>query len=220
VKAAAIVVAAGASTRMGADKLWADLGGEPVLGRTLRAITAVRSIDLVVVVTRPDCLARVEGLAGRLSTPTTTCVGGARRQDSVRAGLELVDPTACDVVAVHDGARPLVEPALFDEGVRLARDKGAAVAALPCTDTIKRAGADRRVLETPPRAELWAVQTPQCFRIELLRRAHASVTADQTDDAALVEALGEPVWLYPGSRRNIKVTTPEDLVVARALVDG
>jgi len=216
-KAAALVVAAGASQRMGTDKLWAELAGLPVLEHTLRAVAAARSIGSVVVVTRPDALARVQRLLSALSLPSEACVGGTRRQDSVRAGLELVD---APVVAVHDGARPLVAPEMIDEGVRIAAERGAAVAALPCVDTIKRANADGRVVETPNRGELWTIQTPQCFRLDLLRRAHAAITADVTDDAAMVEALGEPVWLYHGSRRNIKITTPEDLLVARALLDG
>lgn len=202
---------------MGADKLWAELVGQPVLARTLRAVAAARSIGCVVVVARPDTLARVQELLAGLALPAEACAGGARRQDSVRAGLELVE---APLVVVHDGARPLVDPAMIDEGVRIAADRGAAVAAIPCVDTIKRADPDGRVVDTPNRGELWTIQTPQCFRVDLLRRAHATVTADVTDDAAMVEALGEPVWLYPGSRRNLKITTPEDLLVAEALLRG
>jgi 2-C-methyl-D-erythritol 4-phosphate cytidylyltransferase len=213
VSATALVVAAGSSTRMGFDKLWADLDGEPVILRTLRALRAARSIEAIVIVTRADLVDRVAALDDGLRV----CVGGARRQDSVRAGLALVET---EIVAVHDAARPLVDPALVDEGARLAREHGAAVAAVPATDTVKRVDAERRVVDTPPRDELWLVQTPQVFRTALLRDAHASVTDDVTDDAAMVERLGHPVLLYPGSCRNLKVTTPDDLVVARALFRG
>jgi 2-C-methyl-D-erythritol 4-phosphate cytidylyltransferase len=210
--ATALVVAAGSSTRMGSDKLWADLGGQPVLARTLGAIRAARSIGSIVVVTRPELVERVRGLA----PDARVCVGGARRQDSVRAGLDLVD---AEVVAVHDAARPLVDPSLFDEGVRLAAQHGCAVAATPVTDTVKQAR-DGFVVATLPRDNLYLIQTPQVFRTSLLREAHGSVTEDVTDDAAMVERLGHPVLLYLGSRRNLKVTTPEDLIVARALLDG
>lgn len=210
-RATALIVAGGSSTRMGSDKLWADLGGQPVLARTLTAIRAARSIVSIVVVARADLVERVRQL------DVTVCVGGARRQDSVRAGLELVET---DLVAVHDGARPLADPALFDEGVHLAREHGAAAPALPVTDTIKRADGERRVVETLARDRLYLVQTPQVFHTALLRDAHASITDDVTDDAAMVERLGHAVVLYPGSRRNVKITTPDDLLVARALLDG
>lgn len=215
--AAALVVAAGSSTRMGADKLWADLAGHPVLLHTLRALASAPSIACLVVVTRSESLDRVSSLSTCLDKPLRVCAGGPRRQDSVHAGLALIDQP---IVAVHDGARPLVDPAVVDEGVRLAELHGAAIAALPCVETIKRVDQEHRVVETPARAELWSVQTPQVFRTELLRSAHAAIAADVTDDAAMVEQLGHPVRVYPGSRRNIKITTPEDLLIARALLDG
>ena len=125
--------------------------------------------------------------------------GGERRQDSVRAGLEALG--ACDYVAVHDGARPLVTPELIERGLEAARETGAAAPAVPLADTVKEAGADGIVVRTLDRSRLWAVQTPQVFRYELLMRAHREVTADVTDDAAMVEALGEPVRLFEGARR-------------------
>jgi 2-C-methyl-D-erythritol 4-phosphate cytidylyltransferase len=216
VRATALVVAAGASTRMGADKLWADLGGEPVLSRTLRALASAELVDELVVVAREDSIGRVDELARTLGKRVRTCAGGQRRQDSVRAGLELVQGA---IVVVHDGARPLVEPAIVDEGVRLATQHGAAIAALPCVETIKRVD-EGLVAQTLDRSQLWSVQTPQVFRTSLLRRAHATITADVTDDAAMVEQLGQPVRVYPGSRRNIKITTAEDLAIAEALLRG
>ena len=194
---------------MGADKLRALLRGEPVLAHTLRAFELCPAVHAIVLV----------GPATLRRTPKVTQIvpGGARRQDSVRAGLEALDHTF-DVVAVHDGARPLLSPDLIARGIVLAREHGAAVPVLPLFDTIKRVDSEGRVQETPSRAELRAAQTPQSFRLELLRRAHAASDEDATDDAQLVERLGHPVLTYPGDRRNIKITTPEDLLIAEALL--
>lgn len=219
--AAAIVLAAGRGTRMGpgSDKVFDDLAGRPVLGWTLLAFDRARAIDLIVVATRDDCLLRVGEIARAAGVvkPLLAVVGGARRQDSVAAGLAAL-PEGVEVVSVHDAARPLVHPDEIDEGVRLARQRGAVVLGAPVVDTIKRVGADGRIVETPPRAELMAALTPQTFRLDLLRRAHAASPADATDDAALVERLGLPVHVYAGSRRNLKITTPEDLIVAAAFL--
>jgi 2-C-methyl-D-erythritol 4-phosphate cytidylyltransferase len=217
VRATALVVAAGSSSRMGADKLWVELGGEPVLLRTLRVLSEAELVSDLVIVVREDSARRTRELAGCLTKPWQVCAGGPRRQDSVNAGLAFVD---ADIVVVHDGARPLVDPAIVDAGVRLAAEHGAAIAALPCVETIKRVGDDHVVLDTPERAELWSVQTPQVFRTKLLRTAHTAVTGDVTDDAAMVERLGHAVRVYPGSRRNIKITNAEDLAIAEALLRG
>ena len=144
------------------------------------------------------------------------CGGGPRRQDSVRLGVEALGP--CQWVAVHDGARPLITPDLILRGLEAAGDTGAAVPALPLADTVKEAGPDTMVLRTLDRSRLWAVQTPQIFRYDLLLRAHQEVTADATDDAAMLEALGLPVRIFPGSRLNLKIATPEDLTLAEAIL--
>jgi 2-C-methyl-D-erythritol 4-phosphate cytidylyltransferase len=222
VTAAAIILAAGRGARMGAaipDKVFAGLAGRPVLAWTLLAFEQASEIAQIVVATRPDSLPRVAELAraAGIAKPLAAVVGGERRQDSVAAGLDALDGSV-EVVSVHDAARPLVRPEEIDAGVRLARQHGAVVLAAPVVDTIKRVGPDGQILATPPRAELMAALTPQTFRIDLLRRAHAASSDDTTDDAALVERLGAPVRVYPGSRRNIKITTPEDLVVAEALL--
>ncbi len=120
---------------------------------------------------------------------------------------------------MHDGARLLVNP-LISEGLEAAQETGAAVPALPITDTVKSAGPDGTVERTLDRGRLWAAQTPQVFRYDLLLRAHREITADVTDDAAMLEALGLPVKLYPGSPLNIKVTSPDDLRTAEALLEG
>jgi 2-C-methyl-D-erythritol 4-phosphate cytidylyltransferase len=143
------------------------------------------------------------------------CPGGERRQDSVAAGLSRLEK--CHWVIIHDGARPLVTEDLIRRGLAEAGDTGAAVAAVPVTDTIKVAGDDRLVQHTPLRDNLWAVQTPQVFRFDIITKAYRRIKAEVTDDASLVEQSGYKVKLYMGSYDNIKVTTPDDLALAEVL---
>lgn len=215
----AVIVAAGRSARMeGVDKLFAPLGGRPLLAHALAAFEAAEAVDRLVLVLSRENLERGRALAAqlRLAKLEAVVAGGERRQDSVREGLRALGP--CRWVVVHDGARPLVEPSLIARGVEAARGTGAAVAAVPVADTIKEVDEGGLVRRTPDRARLWAVQTPQVFRRDLLERAHREIVLDVTDDAAMVELLGNPVAVYPGSHRNIKVTTPVDLAVAEALL--
>ncbi|HEY8477057.1 MAG TPA: 2-C-methyl-D-erythritol 4-phosphate cytidylyltransferase [Chloroflexota bacterium] len=209
----AIVVAAGRAERMGGkEKVWAPLGAWPVVGHALVALRDAGVVERVALVVTPERLDDSEALLRRVGLPGVACVGGARRQDSVRAGLVALGP--CEWVVVHDGARPFVTPGLVRAGLRAARKTGAAVAAVPVTDTIKLV-ADSLVEATLPRERLRAVQTPQVFRYDLLWEAHHRPSPPEaTDDAALVEALGHPVVVYPGAYDNIKITTPEDLVLA------
>ena len=153
---------------------------------------------------------------GGWEKPVEFCLGGERRQDSVAAGLQHLDRDWTWVV-VHDAARPLVTPGLVERGLKAAAEVGAAVAAVPVADTIKLAGADGTVKQTLERGSLYAVQTPQVFRRDIIDTAYHRVTGDATDDASLVERAGYRVRLFPGDHDNIKVTTPEDLVVAAAL---
>ncbi|MFC1914791.1 2-C-methyl-D-erythritol 4-phosphate cytidylyltransferase, partial [Chloroflexota bacterium] len=143
------------------------------------------------------------------------CPGGRRRQDSVVAGLRRL--SSCDWVVIHDGARPLLTGALIEQGLEAARETGAAVPAVPVSDTIKIAGEDRLIRETPPRHTLWSVQTPQVFRFDIITEAYRQANGEVTDDASLVEQLGYKVKLYPGASSNIKVTTPDDLALAQVL---
>jgi 2-C-methyl-D-erythritol 4-phosphate cytidylyltransferase len=214
-KTGAIIVAAGRSERMGGvDKLFEPVGGLPLLLHSVRALTGSPQIDAVALVVSDANRERIEALVADL--PALRVVsGGARRRDSVRAGIEAL--ADCTHVLVHDGARPFVTADLIESTLAAARDAGAALCAVPVTDTVKREGAGGLVAETVSRDGLWLAQTPQAFRRDLLLRAHAAGNADATDDAALVEALGEPVRLVPGSARNIKVTTPVDLALARLL---
>ncbi|MBI3976860.1 MAG: 2-C-methyl-D-erythritol 4-phosphate cytidylyltransferase [Chloroflexi bacterium] len=202
---------------MGFDKLFAELAGRPVLAWTLDAVAGAGIFDRIVLVVGDASLERARSLVGGLAPANVAVVpGGARRQDSVCAGLAAL-PDA-DWIAVHDGARPLVQPALFPAGLAAARESGAALAAIPVQDTIKVVDMAGFVRATPDRQSLFCAQTPQVFRADLLRRAHAAAAGDVTDDAALVEALGVPVRIFPGAAENLKITTPVDLAIAAALL--
>jgi 2-C-methyl-D-erythritol 4-phosphate cytidylyltransferase len=214
--AGAIVLAAGHSRRMqGQDKLLLPLAGRPLITHTLRAFEQAAEIEQVVVVLAAHNAAAILPLLRPFKKVTHTCMGGPRRQDSVRNGLYTLP--AFDWIVVHDGARPFITPALIRRGLEAARRTGAAAAAVPVTDTLKAAQADGVVLRTVPREGLWAVQTPQVFRYDLLLTAHERVSEDVTDDCAMLERLGHPVLLYEGSRLNFKVTTPEDAWLAEAV---
>ncbi|MBA7670438.1 2-C-methyl-D-erythritol 4-phosphate cytidylyltransferase [subsurface metagenome] len=215
---AAIIVAAGESRRMGGvDKAFALLGGKPVLSRAVDAFQRCGSVQQVVLVVNEQNLERCRQLVAESgwSKVTGVCPGGERRQDSVAAGLSHL--SHCDWVIIHDGARPLVTVDLIEHGLEAARETGAAVAAVPVTDTIKVAGDDRIVHQTPPRRNLWAVQTPQVFRFGIIAEAYRQAKGEVTDDASLVEQLGYKVKLYMGSYANIKVTAPDDLALAEIL---
>ncbi len=211
----AIVVAAGASRRMqGTDKILAALGDRPVLAWSVQALENCVRVDRIILVISPTNIEPVRRLvaAQKWSKVTGICPGGQRRQDSVAAGLQLAGP--CEWVIIHDGARPFLSRELIENGLDAARTSGAAVAAVPVTDTIKIADGNQMVIETPDRHYLWAVQTPQVFRSEMLKAAYAHNPGDVTDDASLVEMAGGTVRLYAGSPANIKITTPHDLAVA------
>lgn len=214
--AAAIVLAAGESRRMGRDKTLLPVVGRALLTYTLDAFEACPVVDQVVVVLAPSNAPAVLPLLAAYAKVARTCMGGRRRQDSVRAGLHTIAPR--EWVVVHDGARPLVTPELIAAGVEAARETGAAAAAMPAVDTLKETDGHAIVRRTVPRDGLWAVQTPQVFRYDLLLRAHNAALEDVTDDCALVELIGGRVKLYPGTRANLKVTTPEDLAIVEALI--
>jgi len=217
-KVGAIIAAAGESQRMGGvDKVMALLGGTPVLARVVDVFQGCNPVDQIVIVMSEQNLEWCRQLvAGQgWSKVTDVCAGGRRRQDSVLAGLNRLNN--CDWVIIHDGARPLVTVDLIERGLEAARETGAAVAAVPVMDTIKVAGDDRIVHQTPPRQNLWTVQTPQVFRFDIIDEAHRQVESEVTDDASMVEQLGYRVKLYQGSYGNIKVTMPDDLTLAEAL---
>lgn len=220
----AVVVAAGSARRMeGIDKVLAPLGELPVLVHTLMALQDCDAFQEIVVVTREDLLVEVSRLCKEFSLDKVTkiVVGGAERTLSVRAGLQEVRPDV-DLIAIHDGARPLVPQELLREVVAKAAVTGAAAPAIPVTDTIKRAE-NGVALETVDRSQLWAVQTPQVFEAGLIRAAvEKAVTGGEnlTDDCAAVERLGMKVSLTAGSRENIKITTPFDLTLGVAILES
>lgn len=212
--ATAIILAAGSSTRMSHDKLWTDLGGVPLVARAIQVFACSAVVDALVVVVKVGQEATMRELLARLSVAAQVVVGGAERQDSVRMGLEAAGDA--EWVLIHDAARPLVAPELIERGLEAAKKTGAAIAAVAAVDTIKVV-AEGRIVGTPDRGTLWHAQTPQVFRRSVLLAAHEAAGATATDDAALVEAVGVPVRVFPGSYRNLKVTTDDDLIVARAL---
>ncbi len=218
---AAIVAAAGDSRRMaGVDKQFVSIGGRPLLWHCLNTLARCDAVGEVALVLSERNLEAARAMVatngwGKVRAATT---GGLRRQDSVRRGLETLGP--CDWVVVHDGARPFLDADMIVRGLCAAGETGAAVAAVPVKDTIKRADGEMNVLETPPRENLWAVQTPQVFRREALAEAHRRVSEDVTDDAAMVERIGVTVKLFRSSYENLKVTTPEDVIAAEAILNA
>ncbi len=219
----AVIAAAGSSSRMGGrDKLAEPLDGIPVILRTLAAVEAVPEIREIVVVTREDRVEEYRRLLGQCTRLRAVVPGGSTRQESVRNGVRALSPD-CTLAAIHDGARPLVTPEVFARCIEAARSCGAATAAVPVKDTIKLADEAGRVLDTPDRSRLWAVQTPQIFDRE--RYLRAAEEAERrglscTDDCQLFEAMGWEVQLVMGDYRNLKLTTPEDFLAAGAYLEG
>ena len=214
------VVAAGESSRMrGVDKLFATIAGRPLLAHSLDVLDRSPLVDCISVAASSSGIENVRKMVGRygFEKVVTVVEGGARRQDSVLNAVRGLGDV--DIVLIHDGARPFVDQWIIDRAVAAASDWGAAVAAVPVKDTIKVVDSDLTVVDTPSRDGLWAAQTPQAFRLELLLRAHSEVSRDVTDDAAMVEAIGQPVKLFMGSYLNFKVTTPEDLTFAESIAD-
>jgi 2-C-methyl-D-erythritol 4-phosphate cytidylyltransferase len=225
-QSAAVIVAAGSSRRMqGRDKLWIPLAGRITLARTIDAFERCVIIDQIVVVTNPERIPDVRSLCIQEGWNKILAIvpGGARRQDSVRVGLdELAEhlPT-CRWVMIHDAARPFVTAAMLEVGLKSAQTHQASIAAVQVKDTIKQVY-EGTIIATPDRAQLWAVQTPQVFSFPLIHQAHhhPQAQADVTDDATLLEQLGHPVTIFPGSYTNIKITTQEDLLFAEAFLQG
>jgi 2-C-methyl-D-erythritol 4-phosphate cytidylyltransferase len=220
----AILVAAGRGERMGEDrpKAFLDLAGEALVLRAARVFEAAPSVTRILAVVPGDELAAARALLAPVRKLHAIVPGGARRQDSVLAGLEQVPSGFDGVVLVHDAARPLVEVALVEAVAREAAGAGAAVPLVPVVDTVKRVR-DGRVLETLDREELGSAQTPQGFRFAVLAEAYEAAFRDGitvTDEAMAVERLGAPVSVVPGSARNRKITTREDLVWAEGVLAG
>jgi 2-C-methyl-D-erythritol 4-phosphate cytidylyltransferase/2-C-methyl-D-erythritol 2,4-cyclodiphosphate synthase len=220
---AAIIAAGGRGVRLGADrpKQFLELGGESILGLSIRALASSDRIrEIVIAVPEDHLAATVTAWAGGAGKPLTFVAGGARRQDSVANALAEVSAGA-DIILIHDAARPFVTGAVIGRAIDAAITHGAAIAAIPVRDTVKQAGASvadgsRPITATIPRDSIFLAQTPQAFRRDVLARALAAGRSiDATDEAMLVERLGLPVQIVEGDAGNIKVTTPEDLAAAR-----
>jgi len=213
----AIVPAAGAGKRLGTEipKAFLEVAGRSIFSHTIGRLDAAAEIARYVVPIPSGMKKEAERLRSREMTAGVIefVEGGANRTRSVAAALARVGQ-ACELVLVHDAVRPLVEPEVVRATIEAARRTGAAIAAAPCTDTVKEADRSRVVRKTLPREGLWLVQTPQAFRVELLRRAYDEaerLDLEATDDSALVERLGTEVRIVPSSPLNLKITTAPDL---------
>ena len=214
-----ILVAAGVSRRMeGIDKVFAPLRGRPLLDCTFGVLASVPEVAEGVIVLSDQGFAQGQEIltARGWSVGWNLCIGGARRQDSVKAGLERLGKS--EWVIIHDAARPCVDQAIIYRGLEAATETGAAVAAIPVTDTIKSVSEQGQVVETLNRSTLWSVQTPQVFRRSLLESSIANSDADATDEAMILERMGHTVKIFQGDEGNIKVTTLQDLAIAEAIL--
>jgi 2-C-methyl-D-erythritol 4-phosphate cytidylyltransferase len=220
----AVIVAAGRSQRMGENKTMIPLAGRPVIVRVLDALDAVSRISAIVVVANEDNFGGLETMLGPLSyrVQSRLCLGGETRQESVRNGVNAL-PGNVDVVMIHDAARPLVTPDLIQNGIAAAEEFGAAIAAVPVTDTIKLVETGQTISRTLDRSQLYAAQTPQAFRRDWLQCAYARFDAEHadrefTDEAGMLEWAGFEVHVYPGSAENLKLTHPFDLMLAETVL--
>lgn len=215
---AAIIVAAGNASRMGGiDKTVTPIGGVPMILRTVRALAASERMDEIIIVTRPDLIEPIEKLCVGVGKPLIVVRGGNCRAGSVLLGLEACHSELC---AIHDGARPFVTTEVIEAAVSAGETFGGAAPAIALKDTVKRAR-DGKVLETPDRASLFAVQTPQVFyteRISAAIREALEKGLPLTDDCSAAEAMGMEVHLTPGDEENMKITTPFDLVIGEAIL--
>ena len=220
---AMIVAAAGSSARMGGEnKLLMQLGGMPVLMRTLLAADAAELVDEIIVATREELLLEVADICAHagIRKPVKVVRGGETRTESVLAAA-MECQASTELIAVHDGARPLVSPAMIDALIRLGAKTYAVAPAVPLNDTVKVADKSGLVKSTPDRSSLYAVQTPQVFQADILKAALQAAresNAAVTDDCSAVERIGKEVYLTDGDRENIKITTPIDLTVAEAIL--
>ena len=222
----AIIVAAGKGTRMGThlDKLWLEVAGRPVVAHTWQRFNDAQCVDEIILVVRDGMQAEFQKLASKFSFKKAfrLVVGGAERQDSVWNGLEALSAKT-EIVAIQDAARPCTSEELIAATIAAARETGAAVAAQAVTDTIKESADGKIISRTLDRAKLWAVQTPQTFRVEVIRKAIATARAKDlilTDDTAACDLIGQAVKLVVSAQPNPKVTRPEDLPVVDVLLRG
>jgi len=218
----AIIVAGGSSQRMGFDKLFAVIAGEPVIAHTIRAFECADCVSEIVLVTREQRHDEIRSITSRAGFKKISSIvpGGERRQDSVRAGLNSIDGRA-EYVAVHDAARPLITPRQIERAFVQCRVHGAAALAEPVNDTLKRADANLVVVGSVDRHQLHAMQTPQIFERSLMEDAYRAVYAENilvTDEVSAVERLGHKIALVLNDDFNLKITYPRDLPVAEFIL--
>lgn len=218
----AILVAAGKGVRMGTDKLWLEIAGRPVIAHTWQKFNDAKCVDEIILVVREGMQNQFSGLAAKFhfQKPFHIAAGGAERQDSVWNGLEAISPET-EIVAIQDAARPCTNEDLIAATIEAAREAGAAVAAQAVTDTIKESADGKTISDTLDRTKLWLVQTPQTFRVEVIRSAIAAARQRNlifTDDTAACELVSQPVRLVASATPNPKVTVPGDLPLIEALL--
>lgn len=220
-----VVPAAGLGTRMGAGprKPYIEIEGQPILFHTLSQFAGLDEVEEIVLVVHPDDVSDIKDKHGDLFAQLkvkTVCAGGHERQHSVFNGLRKTSPQ-CDVVLIQDAVRPMVSRELIRQTIAAVEQHGAAIVAARVKETVKEVDEEGRIVATRPRARLWLAQTPQGFRRELILKAYEEVIRrglDITDDAEVVEAIGGSVYVVPGGYDNLKITTPEDLAIAEALM--
>jgi 2-C-methyl-D-erythritol 4-phosphate cytidylyltransferase len=223
-RVSAVIVAGGKGKRMGTDvaKQYINIGGKPILYYAIKAFAECKHIDEIILVTQKDEIQYCKSqIVEKFNLPVKTIVeAGAERQDSVYNGLNSIDD--CDVVLIHDAARPFVTSAIIEKGIKYAEDFGAAAPGVTPKDTIKIRGNDGFSIETPDRNTLFAVQTPQCFKYKMIKDCHEKIRKANipvTDDTMAFEMFYSKVFLYEGDYKNIKITTPEDLILAEGFVN-
>jgi 2-C-methyl-D-erythritol 4-phosphate cytidylyltransferase len=216
-KVGVIIVAAGSSSRMGSDKIFIDLSGRPALAWSVDICQSSDLVNRIIIVLSENNIEYGKKLVVQRSWSKVAevCKGGKRRQDSVYQGLTRLRD--CDWIVIHDGARPFLTGELIKTGLEAVRETGAAIAAVPANDTIKLSHDNRIVESTLDRKSIWLAQTPQLFRTNIIVEAYNRLNGEITDDAEAVEKIGVKVKLFEGSYRNIKLTTVEDLDLARHL---
>jgi 2-C-methyl-D-erythritol 4-phosphate cytidylyltransferase len=216
----AIIVAAGSSRRMGNDKIFADIAGKPLIARVIDTCQQSPEISDIVLVFNNNNIDAGKELCSRMNWTKVSaiCTGGDRRQDSVQQGLNKI--SGCQWVLIQDGARPFISTEMISRGIIAAGETGAAIAAVPVKDTIKQGDNNQIVIQTLERDSLWAIQTPQIYRFDIISEAYRKIKDDVTDDAAMVEKLGYKVKIFLGSYTNIKITTQEDMIMAEIIAGG
>ena len=215
----AIILAAGKSDRMnGINKMLIPFKNEPLILHTVRVFQNSPLINSIILVLSKELSNKSKELFpnNKWGKITNICIGGKRRQDSVRIGLSKSDNS--EWIIIHDGARPFITELTIQKGLFAAKTTGSAIAAVPVTDTIKEVEG-QRITKTLSRNKLWSIQTPQIFRYEIIKNAHKTITDNATDDASMVERLGKHVSVFMGSYNNIKITTNDDIKIASSIFD-